>query len=63
VLRLLGKTAMITSLENLGFSDRNLAMFRSLTSLPNGIILVTGPTGSGKTTGNFTAGSERYSRR
>jgi type IV pilus assembly protein PilB len=50
VLRLLGKTAMMVNLENLGFSEDNLKQFRSLLSLPNGIVLVTGPTGSGKTT-------------
>ncbi|HTY39000.1 MAG TPA: GspE/PulE family protein [Bacteroidota bacterium] len=50
VLRLLSKTAMILSLENLGFSRENLDKFRSLLTFPNGIVLVTGPTGSGKTT-------------
>ena len=50
VLRLLGKTAMMVNLENLGFSEANLKQFRSLLALPNGIVLVTGPTGSGKTT-------------
>jgi type II secretory ATPase GspE/PulE/Tfp pilus assembly ATPase PilB-like protein len=50
VLRLLSKTAMLLSLENLGFSDSNLKKFRTLLSMPNGIVLVTGPTGSGKTT-------------
>jgi type IV pilus assembly protein PilB len=50
VLRLLSKTSMILSLENLGFSRENLDKFRSLLTIPNGIVLVTGPTGSGKTT-------------
>ena len=50
VMRLLGKTAMLAKLDNLGFSAENLRRFRSLLSLPNGIVLVTGPTGSGKTT-------------
>ncbi|MBM4160640.1 MAG: type II/IV secretion system protein [Ignavibacteria bacterium] len=50
VLRLLSKTAMIMGLDNLGFSEGNLKKFRSLLSLPNGIVLVTGPTGSGKST-------------
>jgi type IV pilus assembly protein PilB len=50
VLRLLSTTAMMANLDNLGFSDSNLALFRSLLRLPNGIVLVTGPTGSGKTT-------------
>ncbi|MBF8296860.1 MAG: epsE [Bacteroidetes bacterium] len=50
VLRLLTTTAMMANLDNLGFSESNLALFRSLLTLPNGIVLVTGPTGSGKTT-------------
>ncbi len=50
VLRLLGKNAMMFSLDNLGFSHENLSRFRSLLAHPNGIVLVTGPTGSGKTT-------------
>ena len=50
VLRLLSKTAMMVNLDNLGFSEENLKKFRSLLRLPNGIVLVTGPTGSGKTT-------------
>ncbi|MFH0989937.1 MAG: GspE/PulE family protein [bacterium] len=50
VLRVLSKTAMMVNLENLGFSEGNLKKFRSLLALPNGIVLVTGPTGSGKTT-------------
>lgn len=50
VLRLLGKNAMMYSLDNLGFSQENVLMFRSLLANPNGIVLVTGPTGSGKTT-------------
>ncbi|MCI0706979.1 MAG: GspE/PulE family protein [Ignavibacteriae bacterium] len=58
VLRLLGKTAMMTNLENLGFSQKNLDMFRTLMRLPNGIILVTGPTGSGKTTTLYSALNE-----
>jgi type IV pilus assembly protein PilB len=47
VLRLL---AMMYSLDNLGFSQENVITFRSLLANPNGIVLVTGPTGSGKTT-------------
>jgi type II secretory ATPase GspE/PulE/Tfp pilus assembly ATPase PilB-like protein len=38
------------SLDNLGFSQENVDTFRSLLGQPNGIVLVTGPTGSGKTT-------------
>jgi len=50
VLRLLSKTSMILSLDNLGFSRDNVDKFRALLKYPNGIVLVTGPTGSGKTT-------------
>lgn len=50
VMRLLSRTSMILSLENLGFTRENLDKIRSLFKLPNGIVLVTGPTGSGKTT-------------
>jgi type II secretory ATPase GspE/PulE/Tfp pilus assembly ATPase PilB-like protein len=58
VLRLLSKTSMMVNLENLGFSDANLRQFRSLLSLPNGIVLVTGPTGSGKTTSLYAGLNE-----
>ena len=58
VMRLLGKTSMMIDLDNLGFSRRNLDLFRSLLKLPNGVILVTGPTGSGKTTTLYSALNE-----
>ncbi len=58
VMRLLGKTSMMIDLDNLGFSRRNLALFRTLLKLPNGVILVTGPTGSGKTTTLYSALNE-----
>jgi type IV pilus assembly protein PilB len=50
VMRLLDKEAMIFSLADLGFTEGNLAKFKEMYSRPYGIILVTGPTGSGKTT-------------
>ncbi|MBI5699479.1 type II/IV secretion system protein [Candidatus Saganbacteria bacterium] len=50
VMRLLDKQAMIFSLADLGFTEENLAKFKEMYSRPYGIILVTGPTGSGKTT-------------
>ena len=50
VLRLLDRLAGVLSLEMLGLSDSVLDKFRGNLSRPNGIILVTGPTGSGKTT-------------
>lgn len=50
VLRLLDKTSTVLDLEQLGIQGRNLAMVERLIGKPNGIVLVTGPTGSGKTT-------------
>jgi type IV pilus assembly protein PilB len=58
VLRLLGKSAMMANLENIGFSEVNLKLFRALLALPNGIVLVTGPTGSGKTTSLYAGLNE-----
>ncbi|MBI4846416.1 MAG: Flp pilus assembly complex ATPase component TadA [Candidatus Omnitrophica bacterium] len=48
VLRILDKRVM--HVEELGFSDQQQQMFKEIIGLPNGIILVTGPTGSGKST-------------
>src|SRR3989338_8476035 len=50
VLRILDKERVILGLEQLGFSQSALAIFKKSVQRPNGIILVTGPTGSGKTT-------------
>ncbi len=50
VLRLLNKTDMRFELQSLGFSDSSYASFESLIKKTHGIILVTGPTGSGKST-------------
>lgn len=50
VIRLLKKDGGLHSLANLGFSTRQLAVMRRAFRTPQGIILVTGPTGSGKTT-------------
>ena len=55
VLRLLPKAQKDLHLERLGFSPRHLAMLRSWTDLPNGLVLVTGPTGSGKSTTLYAA--------
>jgi general secretion pathway protein E len=49
-LRLLEKDLSRLTLENLGMADRTLKQFDSLIHQPHGIILVTGPTGSGKST-------------
>ncbi len=50
VLRLLYRESALLPLEEIGFSGDNLTRFMELISRPHGIILVTGPTGSGKTT-------------
>ena len=50
VLRLLDRSSTILTKTQLGFSAENIRMFDKLIQSPNGIILVTGPTGSGKTT-------------
>ena len=50
VMRLLQKTAVLLGLEELGFQKREFHIMDGLIHRPDGIILVTGPTGSGKTT-------------
>ncbi|PZQ32591.1 MAG: type II secretion system protein [Stenotrophomonas acidaminiphila] len=50
VLRLLPKERNDLSLERLGFSARDLELFRAWAAEPHGVVLVTGPTGSGKST-------------
>lgn len=50
VMRLLKKNATVPTLGELGLSDRALKAVESAIKIPHGIILVTGPTGSGKTT-------------
>lgn len=50
VMRLLDKTSTVLDLEQLGIRGKNLETVLRLINKPNGIILVTGPTGSGKTT-------------
>ncbi len=50
VLRILDQTSPLFKLEELGFSENTLNQFKQLVRKTNGIILVTGPTGSGKTT-------------
>jgi len=55
VLRLLPRTTEMLDLERLGFSAEQLAVWEKLIARPNGIVLVTGPTGSGKTTTLYAA--------
>ena len=55
VLRILDKESLKLELNSLGFSDQQLKLFENKITSPNGIILVTGPTGSGKTTTLYAA--------
>ena len=50
VIRLLEKSQKLLELEALNFSESNLKIYKQLISSPHGIILLTGPTGSGKST-------------
>lgn len=55
VLRILDRGSVRVTLDRMGFSSTNLAIFESLINQPNGIVLVTGPTGSGKSTTLYAA--------
>ena len=55
VLRILDRAKLVLGLEQLGFSPDQLTFFKRILQSPNGIILVTGPTGSGKTTTLYSA--------
>jgi type IV pilus assembly protein PilB len=50
VIRILDKTALTGSIDQMGLDEETLSKFRSAIDAPHGMILVTGPTGSGKTT-------------
>ncbi|HWA83191.1 MAG TPA: GspE/PulE family protein [Fimbriimonadaceae bacterium] len=58
VMRVLDRTVAIKKLDELGFNTRNAKLFRKLIQKPHGVILVTGPTGSGKTTTLYAAVNE-----
>ena len=58
VLRLLDKDSVKLEFSSLGFGDSTMAKFREVLAVPHGIVLVTGPTGSGKTTTLYTALTE-----
>jgi type IV pilus assembly protein PilB len=58
VMRVLDRTVVSLDLTKVGMNDHTLRGFREVIKKPNGIILVTGPTGSGKTTTLYSALSE-----
>jgi general secretion pathway protein E/type IV pilus assembly protein PilB len=58
VMRLLDKGRMVFNLANVGMLPDNYKTFKQLIDLPHGIILVTGPTGSGKSTTLYSALNE-----
>ncbi|MGB9804926.1 GspE/PulE family protein [Desulfofundulus sp.] len=62
VLRILDRTRVIPKLETLGYSENALLRLRKVMRSPYGMILVTGPTGSGKTTTLYAVLSEIVSR-
>ncbi|MFM8610630.1 MAG: GspE/PulE family protein [Burkholderiaceae bacterium] len=55
VIRILNATAALRTLDNVGFKDHDKALFTDLLRRSYGIVLVTGPTGSGKTTTLYAA--------
>jgi len=55
VLRLLGNDSVDLTLTNMGFHQDNLTLLKKMLQSPNGIILTTGPTGSGKTSTLYAA--------
>ena len=55
VMRILDRESVVLDFHKLGFTDQFLPRFLEVLNLPHGIMLVTGPTGSGKTTTLYTA--------
>jgi len=58
VMRILDRTVVQLDLNKIGFDPTTLSRFREMIRRPNGIVLVTGPTGSGKTTTLYSALNE-----
>ena len=58
VMRLLRQNSTLRGLSHIGLGTRELECFRKVLNLPHGIVLVTGPTGSGKTSTLYTALNE-----
>src|SRR5512146_1492271 len=57
-IRLLDRSSVLLGLADIGFADDHLALIRGIIKRPHGILLVTGPTGSGKTTTLYACLSE-----
>ncbi len=55
VIRILDKSRLSLTLDQVGFDEDLLKLFKTLSSAPNGIVLMTGPTGSGKTSTLYAA--------
>ncbi|MDD3376623.1 MAG: Type II secretion system protein E [bacterium ADurb.Bin157] len=55
VIRILDNSRMQLTLDQVGFDESLLGLFKTLSSAPNGIVLMTGPTGSGKTSTLYAA--------
>ncbi|WP_372797876.1 GspE/PulE family protein [Pontiella sp.] len=55
VMRILDKESLLLNLEDIGFEGQKLKRFKEILGMPNGIVLLTGPTGSGKTTTLYSA--------
>jgi len=55
VMRILDMGNALNSIDKLNFSESNLALFQKMITTPNGIVLVTGPTGSGKSSTLYAA--------
>ena len=58
VMRVLDRSVVNLSLENVGMDEKTMSTYRRVIDRPNGIVLVTGPTGSGKTTTLYSSLSE-----
>lgn len=55
VLRILDRTGLKTDMREIGFDEDTISRYQKILRMPNGIVLLTGPTGSGKTTTLYSA--------
>ncbi|MHC4391220.1 MAG: type II secretion system ATPase GspE [Planctomycetota bacterium] len=55
VMRILDRSNVSLDLQKIGFRDKEMELMKELITKPNGVVLVTGPTGSGKTTTLYSA--------